>query len=478
LLIVSAESKVFEGNQEKCPSFRADFSWMFVGNAIYAGCQFAVLMLLAKLLRPEFVGEYTLGLAIVYPVIALMSFQLRAVLASDIYRQTPFGHYLSLRLLTTGLALLIILATTRILDYRLELSAVVVMVGIAQAIETVSDIYYARLQLCNNMLGISKSLIARAVLSVIALAAGTYLGKNLLWAIAGIIIARAGVLFGYDMRERTHGLNRQSNEFQHEGLRPLFNLKAQRELLSFNFPLGILTLLVTLNSSMPSYFIKHALGERALGIFSAIGFVVSVGSLAAVSLGQSAFTRLARAYAMENIGEFWSLMGLLLVLGAAVGICGIIVSKIAGREILTILFRPEYAEQADLLPWIMAAGGMGYMAQFVGIGMTAARNYKPQIALLSLVSASLSVASYLLVARRGLLGAIFAISIGAFVQVVGGAIILFTDLRRHRSVCGKSIGAAETPLSHTPEAQFNRSQQGHSAGLCPIPLTITGFRKK
>ncbi len=126
------------------------------------------------------------------------------------------------------------------------------------------------------------------------------------------------------------------------------------------------------------------------------------------------------------------------------GICGMIVSKIAGREILTILFRPEYAEQADLLPWIMVAGGMGYMAQFLGIGMTAARNYKPQIALLILVSLSLSVASYLLVARQGLLGAIFAMSIGSFVQVAGGAVILFTGLRRRSGVCAKSVGTAET----------------------------------
>ncbi len=443
---MSAEaSSVLAVRQNQRSSLRADFSWMFVGNAIYAGCQFAVLMLLAKLLRPELVGEYALGLAIVYPVIALMSFQLRAVLASDIYRQTQFRHYLNLRLLTTALALMIVFAITRVLGYRLELTAVVVMVGLSQAIETVSDIYYARLQLCDNMLGISKSLIARAVLSVIGLTVGIYVGKNLLWGIAGIMAARAAVLFGYDIRERTHGLHRQSGETsRHEALRPLFNLKAQRELLSFSFPLGILTLFVTLNSSIPSYFIKHALGERALGIFSAIGFVVSVGSLAAVSLGQSAFTRLARAYATENIGEFWSLIGILLALGATVGICGMIVSKIAGREILTILFRPEYAEQADLLPWIMAAGGMGYMAQFLGIGMTAARNYKPQIALLIVVSVSLALASYLLVARQGLLGAIFAMSIGSFVHVAGGAVILFTGLRRRSGVCAKSVGTAET----------------------------------
>jgi len=93
---------------------------------------------------------------------------------------------------------------------------------------------------------------------------------------------------------------------------------------------------------------------------------------------------------------------------------------------------------------MMAAGGALFMAQFLGIGMTAARNYKPQIALLVAVSMSLAVASYLLVARQGLLGAIFAMFIGSFVQVAGGVVILFTGLRRSTSVRPKRLGTAET----------------------------------
>ena len=78
---------------------------MFVANALYACGQWLTLMLLTKVLRPEQVGQYALSLAIVYPVIALTSFQLRAVIASGMYGQTHFGHFLGLRLYTTLLAL-------------------------------------------------------------------------------------------------------------------------------------------------------------------------------------------------------------------------------------------------------------------------------------------------------------------------------------------------------------------------------------
>src|SRR6266566_5639283 len=216
---------VFAVQQGKRPSLCADFSWMFAGNSIYAGGQFAMLVLLAKLVRPELVGQYALGLAVVYPVMMLTNLQLRAVMTSGARRQTDFGHYLSLRLLTTSLALMIIFAITQVLRYSWELTVVVLMVGVAYAIETISDVYYARLQLHDRMDGISKSLIARALLSVLALAVATCVTRSVLWGISGVVLARAIVLFGYDVRGRTHGLHVQAKGFSRtEALAPQFDL--------------------------------------------------------------------------------------------------------------------------------------------------------------------------------------------------------------------------------------------------------------
>ena len=413
----------------------ADFSWMFAGNSIYAGGQFAMLVLLAKLVRPELVGQYALGLAVVYPVMMLTNLQLRAVMTSGARRQTDFGHYLSLRLLTTSLALMIIFAITQVLRYSWELTAVVLMVGVAYAIETISDVYYARLQLHDRMDGISKSLIARALLSTLGLAVATYVSGSLIWGLAGVVLARASVFIGYDICERTHGLGEQSKWFtRNEALTPRFDLRVHRELLWTSLPLGIVVLLTSLYSTVPAYFIKHSLGERDLGIFTAIGFMISVGNMAVVSLGQSAFTRLARSFAAGNLAAYSSLLAKLLAFGVTLGACGMVVSKLAGREILTILFRPEYAERAELLPWIMAAGGVLFMAQFLGFGMTAAGYYNSQVILNILANLSLFASCYWLVARQGLLGAIFAMLIAAIVQLTGSALVLVIGMRMRTQV--------------------------------------------
>src|SRR5260221_9122240 len=113
-------------------------------------------MLLAKLVRPELVGRYALGLAIVYPAMMFPNLQLRAVITSATRPQTHFGHYLTLRLLSTSLPFGLIFAITQILRYSWELTAAVLMVRVAYAVEKINDVYYARLQLHYKMALVSK----------------------------------------------------------------------------------------------------------------------------------------------------------------------------------------------------------------------------------------------------------------------------------------------------------------------------------
>ena len=54
-------------------SMKANFSWTLAGNVAYAACQWAMLVVLAKLGTPEKVGQFVLGLAVrkvVIPVAA------------------------------------------------------------------------------------------------------------------------------------------------------------------------------------------------------------------------------------------------------------------------------------------------------------------------------------------------------------------------------------------------------------------------
>jgi O-antigen/teichoic acid export membrane protein len=441
------------------PSLTSDFCWTFIGNAVYAGGQFLTLMLLAKLVRPQLVGQYALGLAVVYPVMMFTNLQLRSVFTSGSYQHIPFGNYIALRVLTTSLAFVIILAVTQILGYDRELTIVVLMVGLAYATETFSDVYYARLQWHDRMAEISKSMIARALLTVLGLAVATYLTRSLVWGIASIVVARGIVLFAYDVRAGSQGLRGRPKLSSQEALDLRFDFKELLELSWVSLPLGIVGLLGCLSSSLPDFFVMHALGEREVGIFAAIGFVVSAGNMVVLSLGQAAFTRLARSNAAGNLTAFHSLLAKLVACGAALGVIGMIVSKIAGREILTLLFRPEYGERADLLPWMMAAGGILFMAQSLGYGLTAANFYRSQVVLNVVANLCLVAACYWLVERRGLLGAILAMLIAAIVQFLGSVAVLLVGVSGQAKGTGQVAEPQDavraTPVPSGPRPGLN-----------------------
>jgi len=348
---------VFAMPQSERSSLSADFSWTFVGNVVYAAGQFAMLTLLTKLLRPEFVGQYALGLALIYPLMMLTNMQLRSVMNSAGVQRADFGNFLSLRLLMTTLALAIAFVVTQVLHYGRELTEVVLMVGCAYGIETISDVFYARLQLHDRMAEIAKSMMIRALLSVLGMGVAVYLSGSLLWGILAVAIARCVVLLGYDISQRTQNLAGVSGRFTHKVLVPRFDSKEQLGLLRQGLPLGIVVLLTTLSSSLPNFFIKHGLTERDLGIFSVISLTISVGNMAVVSLGQAAFTRLARSYFHRNAGEFDALLGKLLLAGAAIGAVGMIVSQFAGREIVHGAIRGVWPDCRRLL---LRAGAAEY----------------------------------------------------------------------------------------------------------------------
>ena len=91
-----------------------------MGNVVYGGCQWGILIVLAKLGSPEMVGQFSLGLAVVAPVIMLANLQLRAVQATDAKGEYLFGHYLGLRLITTALAVVVVVGVVAVAGYRLD----------------------------------------------------------------------------------------------------------------------------------------------------------------------------------------------------------------------------------------------------------------------------------------------------------------------------------------------------------------------
>ncbi|PMB46990.1 polysaccharide biosynthesis protein [Fischerella thermalis CCMEE 5201] len=389
-------------------TLRRNFSWTFIGNAVYAACQWGMLVVLAKLGSPEMVGQFTLGLAVTAPIIMFTNLHLRSLQATDAKQQFLFNDYLGLRLLSTGLALLIIAAITLMSGYHRETSLVILLIGLAKAFESISDVFYGLIQQHERMDRIAVSLMIKGPLSLLMLVIGVSISGSVVWGVLGLVFAWSVVLVGYDIHSGVLMLNQMP--------KPRWHLKTLLKLVWLALPLGFVMMLISLNSNIPRYFIEEYLGERELGIFAALAYLMIVGGMVVGALGDSATPRLAKYYASGDRRAFCNLLLKLVGIATLIGVAGVLVAVVAGRQILTVIYRPEYAEQTNLFVWLMAAAGIGYISSFLGYGMTAARYFRIQIPLFASVATTSALASLWLLPKLELLGAAIALIMAAIVQ--------------------------------------------------------------
>lgn len=425
-------------------SLQQNFSWTFLGNGVYAACQWGMLIVLAKLGSPEMVGQFTLGLAITAPVMMFTNLHLRVVQATDSKEQFCFGDYLGLRLLSTGLALLLTVGIALRTGYRWETMLIIMVIGLAKASESISDVLYGLIQHHERMDRISKSLMIKGPLSLVLLGIGILLTRSVVGGVTGLAIAWIAVLVSYDIPSGALILKTRSGnlggEFQPSSLgsdqpvrkqiQPRWNYKTLRKLACIAFPLGVVMLLISLNVNIPRYFIERLLGERELGIFGAISYLMVLGGMVVNALGESASPRLAKYYANGDRKAFVSLLLKVVGIGILLGGSGVLVALIAGKPILTLLYKPEYAQRADLFVWLMVVSGINYVASFLGYGMTAARYFRVQMPLFIVVTSTSALLCFWLMPTRGLQGAAIALIAAALVQTMFSLGVIVHATRR------------------------------------------------
>src|ERR1035437_3905874 len=216
-------------------SLRLNFSWTLVGNVVYAGTQWGILVLLARLGNPEAVGQFSLGLAITAPIMLFASLSLRAVQATDARFQFQFRDYAGLRILMTIMAACIIFALSGTL-YRGETALAVAAFALSKGIESLSDVVYGLWQQQERMDLIAKSLILRGVLALIATAVCFAVFHTVWIAVCGMAAAWGVVFAAFDVR-RGITVARELGQT----VMPRFSATRMKQLVRLSLPLGIVT---------------------------------------------------------------------------------------------------------------------------------------------------------------------------------------------------------------------------------------------
>lgn len=406
-------------------SLRANFSWTFVGNVVNAACWFAMTIVLAKLGSPAHVGQFALGLAVTAPIFMFCTLRLRDVQAIDAKQEYRFGDYLAVRIVTTVLAIIVTLGIVLVSGYERETMLVILATGLSKSVESLSDATYGLFMQHERLDRIAKSKMMKGVLALLGLSLGFALTGSVFVGVLGVMSARVAILVTYDLRNAILSLNHTSklgdNILPKSLLRPHWDFTILKKLIWLALPLGFVQMLISLNVNIPNFFIEGHLGAHYLGLFAAVAAFQKTAPTVVAALGHSASPRLAKYYAANDARAYRKLTSKLIGLGAALGIAGVLVSVVFGRQILTLFYGPEYA-LPTLFGLVMFSAGMNYVATMLLYAVTSAKYFKIQLPINILSFGTTTASCFWLIPLAGLNGAAIALILGNVVRVVGSMI--------------------------------------------------------
>ena len=433
-------------------SLRADFVINLLGNIGYAAAQWAMLLVLVRMGAPAMVGEYSLALAIGAPVVMFTNLRLAYLLASDAGRTRPYADYFSLRLVANAVALVAIVGWATLGGYRGDTWMVIVLIGMAKIAEAFSDLAFGYLSMRLRFRAIAASLAVRGWGTVLLMVVLRLSNVSLVGIALAVAVWWWLVFWLLDLRLVLAA--RAGDEpavAPPDGLMALlraFRLDASMRQLAWQaVPLGVVAVSLSLAASVPRLTIARELGADAVGYFSALAYVMVAGRMVAVALGTPTLPRLGRFVAAGDRMAFVRTVAQVVLFGVLLGAAGVVGALLLGAPALRLVYGRDYAVYAPVLTWLLVASGLGYAATFLEDSLVAMRRLRAQGALLVVTLGVITVGCTMLIPRHGLMGAAWALVIGAIVEVLGAG-ALFLHAIRHWSHRATADGVArETTTS-------------------------------
>jgi len=410
--------------------FSVNVAWTLGGNVLYAAGQWVLVVLLARWTNPEAVGGFALALAVAAPVSLMFNMQLRAVIAADVAGRRPFVDYFQARLVSAAAAVAVAGMLALLTRDSASTRAVIVLVALSKAAESLSDIVQGQWQRMEDMRLVGKSLAVRAACVPVLFASAVILTRTIVWGAVFLLAGSIGVFLLYDypaVRRAIEAAGERSGLFRLEFRR----IAIIRPLIRMSAPLGVVAMLISLNASIPRYFIDAYRGKHDLGVFSALAYFIVVGNLLVNSVGQSAIPRLAKLYRPAALREFLRALFRLMALSLGLGVLSLLISIRFGRVLLAI-YGDDYAAAYQVFVLIMAAAAIGYLISVLNYTLNVIQAYAIQVPLFLGISILLAVVCPVVVPAYGIGGAAAALLATGVVQMIASAAVIACRIRKDR----------------------------------------------
>lgn len=400
---------------------RRNFSWILLGNLLYAASQWGVLQTLAIWGTPVDIGLFALGLAIAAPIVIFGEKAVRILVATDVEHSETLANYVSFFLILsvsmTFVAFLPILATR-----PFESQLVILLVLLNKLLDGSSEVINGYFQQQELMSLVGQSKIAKSILSLFVTGSVLAATGSLILALSSTVVMRLALLFVVDRRNVSRV--RTERSLQTAILLPDFSLTPTLRLLRLSFPLCVATLLISTSANVPRYLLAANEGEMALGIFSVLFYLTVPFTTVLGAMIDTTRPRFAKLFHLRKLHD---LKRLALKLGGCVAGMGVMVciaTSIGGYKFLDVLYGNTYSKHADWLLLISVSTLVGGLATVPATILAAIRQFRLVIVDCAIALATSLISASILIPLYGTKGAIYSMTVTNAVHGVVSLVLL------------------------------------------------------
>ena len=389
-------------------SVATSLRWTLLGEVLFAGGQFGLLMVMARLGDDAALGQYALGLAIATPLFVLTSLHLRptfVVQPSDDGLQ--FGHYVALRAIGAPLAVVLAALWAWVAGLDGTTTAVVACVALMRMSEMLADIFHAAAAREERLhrVGISRAL--RGVLSLGAVAVTLALTQSVPASLGVAALVGLALTFAYDLRTAR----------AHADPTPRFDALSLRRLVVLAAPVGLAGGLLGLTTNTPAYVLEHSAGVEVLGNYAAVVSILFVSGVLNAAVGGAAVPRLARLFETSP-AEFSRLLLRVAAVVAAAGAALFGACVVLGDVYLLIAYGQRFVHLQDALLITGAIAMVAGVANLLSQTLVAMKRFALQFGINVLTFCGAVATAFWLVPRHGMLGALLTLAVITALRLV------------------------------------------------------------
>lgn len=413
--IITTVKKLIITNKNKI----IDLSSTFLSNIVVAFCKWLILILIARLLSPKEVGIYTLAFAITAPISLLINMKLRSLYVTDECANS-FIDYFHLRLILNVISFLI-LSVIAFFIWK-DIFWILLVVMLNKLTELLSENVYSAHHKKKSFYRISKMMIQKSIIEVVSFGFALVIFKSLIYALIVSLILKTLYVFLVELPSIYYLIKNNH-----------YNINKVLKILRLALPLGLVQMIVSLNTNIPRYFLEYFEDVTSLGLFSSVAYLLVIFNLFASSISQFFLPKL---YEINQSGNTKMLKNYInKKMNVTVIFIGIIITLflfIFGEQVLTIIYGSEYSKMKNLLVIVSLSTLLNTISWNYDTALMAIRyiSVQPKITIFTLLINI--IISHQLINEHGIYGAALSLIIVSLLQLI--LRVYFFNRRLERSV--------------------------------------------